>query len=95
MADTKFKPGNAGRPKGIPNRFTKLRDEMLEAFEQLGGVDGLVKWARSDPDRQGMFYQMIARMLPKPIEVSGDSELIVRIVKQGDPPSELPSEPTL
>ncbi len=43
MADTKFKPGNPGRPKGGASRCTKLRDEMLEAFEQRGGVDGLVK----------------------------------------------------
>ena len=91
MADTKFKPGNPGRPKGSANRFTKLRDEMLEAFEQLGGVDGLVKWAKSDPDRQGMFYTMIARMLPKPVEVSGESELVIRIVRQGDAP---PAPPT-
>ena len=90
MADTKFKPGNPGRPKGIPNRFTKLRDEMLAAFDELGGVDGLVKWAKSDPDRQGMFYAMIARMLPKPVEVSGGGELLIRIIKQGNPPEATP-----
>ena len=91
MADTKFKPGNPGRPKGSANRFTKLRDEMLEAFEQLGGVDRLVKWAKSNPDRQGMFYTMIARMLPKPVEVSGESEFVIRIVRQGAEP---PAPPT-
>jgi hypothetical protein len=90
MADTKFKPGNPGRPKGSANRFTKLRDEMLEAFDRLGGVDGLVEWARQDPDNQGAFYAMIARMLPRPIEVSSDGRLEVIIVPQGTPS---PGEP--
>lgn len=88
MRDTKFKAGNPGRPKGSSNRFTKLRDEMLEAFDRLGGVDGLVEWAQSDPDRQGTFYQMIARMLPRPVEVTGEGRLEVVIIKQGIPPPE-------
>ena len=86
MADTKFKPGNPGRPKGSSNRFTKLRDEMLEAFDRLGGVDGLVEWAKKDSDNQGAFYAMIARMLPRPVEVTGEGRIEVVIVSQGTPP---------
>ncbi len=80
-----------GRPKGQPNRFTKLRDEMLEAFDRLGGVDGLVEWARKDSDNQGAFYAMIARMLPRPIEVASEGRLEIIIVPQGTRP---PGEPS-
>lgn len=35
-----FKPGNPGRPKGIVNRRQQLVNAVLDAIEELGGVDG-------------------------------------------------------
>ena len=36
----------------------------MEAFEEIGGVDNLVEWARSN---QTEFYRMLARLIPKEI----------------------------
>lgn len=66
--------GNAGkgRPKGSPNKTTALAKQAItEAFDNLGGVDALVKWALSDPDYLKVFYSQIwVKVLP--LQVTGE-----------------------
>lgn len=47
------------------------------AFKELGAGEGLANWARENPTP---FYQLYAKMLPKPVEVSGPvgGALVVR-----------------
>jgi hypothetical protein len=73
-----------GRPKGSLNKSTKAVKEALEeAFDELGGVDSLVQWARRDP---GEFYKCWVKMLPKNMEVSGkDGEALIIQVITGVP----------
>lgn len=53
-----------GRTKGTPNRVTRaLRESVLEAFEQSGGVEYLVRVARDDPPT---FCKLLAKLLPAP-----------------------------
>lgn len=59
--------GSPGRPKGSRNRFTNLKDAFLEAFEQTGGVEALVEWARRDKNKRD-FYRLVASMLPRNID---------------------------
>ena len=54
--------------KGIPNRFTSLKAAFLEAFDRLGGVDGLVEWASANHANRRDFYFMLRTMLPKSVE---------------------------
>lgn len=64
-----------GRPAGSANKFTaNIKGAFEEAFEQLGGVEGLTAWAR---ENQGDFYRMVARMLPTNLkaDVSADVKL--------------------
>ncbi len=62
-----------GRPKGSLNKRTIAVKEALEAcFEELGGIEGLVKWAWSD---RGEFYRQWAKMLPKDINVNASVTL--------------------
>jgi hypothetical protein len=64
--------GNAGkgRPKGSPNKTTVKVKEVFEmAFEELGGVDALVTWARSEPTE---FYKQYAKLLP--VQITGDRD---------------------
>lgn len=66
-----------GRKKGVPNRMTAAAKEAIAmAFEDLGGVDGLVKWAKSDPDNQKAFYTQV---WPKivPLQVNGSHDVNV------------------
>ena len=43
---------------------TYLKSAFIKAFEELGGVDNLVEWARCN---QTEFYRMLARLIPKEI----------------------------
>tara|TARA_R110002020_G_scaffold470161_1_gene695786 strand:- start:2596 stop:2964 length:369 start_codon:yes stop_codon:yes gene_type:complete len=55
----------AGRPKGALNKVTRhVRDNLTEAFARLGGVDGMVKWAKEDARNRGEFYRLYAKLLP-------------------------------
>ncbi len=59
------KSGNPnGRPVGSQNKFTTLKAEFIEAFEEIGGVDNLVEWARCN---QTEFYRMLAKLLPREV----------------------------
>lgn len=60
-------------PKGQVQRFTRIKEDFLEAFyhEQVGGVEGLVAWV-SMPGNRGKFYEMIVRLLPKELSLSGE-----------------------
>ena len=66
-ADGRFVDGNKespGRPKGSKNKFTNLKAAFLEAFEELGGAEGLWEWAEKNQANKRAFYQMITKMLP-------------------------------
>ena len=50
---------------------TTLKNAFIETFEELGGVDNLVEWARAN---QTEFYRMVARLMPKEVEAKISSE---------------------
>ena len=56
-----------GRPKGSQNRATKaVKDTIMAAAEELGGVDRLVTWAKEDPANERAFWASIyPKLLPK------------------------------
>lgn len=100
-----FKRGNPGRPKGTTNKFTDLKKEFLAVFEkiekeskkknQAKKIDGLFEWATKNSRNQGLFYQMISKMLPSSL-VGGQDEdgefkpLEVRIIDNGNKPDNAP-----
>ncbi len=79
----KFKAGKSGnpngRPKGSKDKFTELKDSFLEAFDRLGGIDGLVEWAKKSNNNRSQFYQMITKLLPRDINLNppGDFTFII------------------
>lgn len=66
-----------GRPKGSTNKFTDLKKMYLDTFEKIeieGGkknntVKTLYAWTIKNDKNQGMFYQMISKMLPSSLDV--------------------------
>jgi len=63
------KPG-PGRPKGSVNKLTASAKQAFQlAFEELGGVQGLVAWAKSDDECLGDFYKLYARLIPTDVTV--------------------------
>lgn len=74
-----FEKGNTasarrGRPKGTPNKFTKLlREAILLAAENAGGKGGtvgyLTKQARENPQT---FLPLLGKVLP--LQIAGDPD---------------------
>jgi len=79
-----FGPGNPGRPKGSPNKFTTLKASFLEAFDKTGGTAGLVRWIKVSRTNRGIFYQMVTKLFPQEIAHSGEiktnDRLVVRVI---------------
>ena len=62
-----------GRPKGVPNKTTTaVKAALEEAFEKMGGVAALSRWAKKNPDE---FYKLWAKLLPKDLHISGKMAL--------------------
>lgn len=70
-----------GRPKGSPNKVSKaLKDMILEAVVEAGGVDYFVEQSQKSPSA---FMALAAKLLPLDINAKQtvDSNLTVRFVK--------------
>ena len=79
-----------GRPFGAKSQAGEsIRWGIVEAYRQLGGVDGLVKWGRENPD---MFYPMLTKLLPAELAESGAGGSIKVIVYGQTPSVDHPSE---
>jgi len=85
MTDAKFKRGHpkkGGKKKGTPNKFTNLKQAYLDVFVKIEKeskrypekVDSLFMWATKNQRNQGMFYQMISKMLPNSIVGTQDDK---------------------
>lgn len=57
------KRDGAGRPAGSQNKLTRTAKEAIQmAFEGMNGAQGLLEWARANPN---VFYQHIwAKIIP-------------------------------
>ncbi len=63
-------PKFGGRKRGTKNKFTvSAKKAFEEAFDELGGAEGLTKWAI---DNQTDFYKLYARLIP--VDVKPDEE---------------------
>lgn len=71
MAFAKGQSGNPnGRPQGAVNKVSRTaKENFAQAFDALGGMEGMVEWAKSDPDNLKTFYSLYARLIPT--EVAG------------------------
>lgn len=55
-------PKTGGRTKGTPNKVTRaFKEAVMIAFDELGGVNGLVQWGRKNPTE---FYKVASRLIP-------------------------------
>ena len=64
-----------GRKPGPRNKATKaVKDALMEAFEEVGGVGWLVDLARSDPRT---FAMLLGKLVPRESQVSSDDVPLV------------------
>lgn len=79
---TQFKPGEGGRPKGVPNKFTRtVKETVLAVFNELQ-EDPKVKlsaWAKEEPTE---FYRIAAKLIPT--EVTGSVKTVITVKESDD-----------
>lgn len=80
------KPPNAGkgRKKGVPNKITRsVKEAIVAAFDDLGGVPSLVGWGKKNPSE---FYGLWGRLAPREVnaEITGNdsASLLIRVVRE-------------
>ena len=75
--------GNAGkgRPKGSANKNTKaLKDMILAALDNSGGIDYLVTQAQDNPTA---FMTLVGKVLPLQADVSHSGNVVAHVVFKG------------
>ena len=65
-------PTPAGRPKGVRNKLTNIRDAVLEAFETVGGAQYLVRLANGTQSDRAAFTGLVSKVLPTQIQANVD-----------------------
>lgn len=64
----------AGRPKGARNKLTlALKDMILQALANAGGVQYLEQQARENPNA---FMQLVGRVLPLQVKEDSDEPMV-------------------
>lgn len=67
-----------GRQKGTPNKVTRaVRELVVEALDDVGGKDWLIKLAKEDPKT---FSGLIGRVIPTQIEGQLDTSVTFNTV---------------
>lgn len=82
----KFGKGNPGKPKGAKNKVTtELKDMILQALGDAGGVDYLTERAK-DPKTASAFLTLVGKTLPMTVKGPGEGgeffqKIVVEVVK--------------
>jgi hypothetical protein len=76
-------PPGPGRPKGQPNKTTKiLKEAILEAATSAGGKDGIVGYLKTQATKNpGPFMALLAKVLPLQLTGPGDGPVQVAKVE--------------
>jgi hypothetical protein len=72
-------PQGTGRPVGVKNRLTNLRDAVLEAFDQVGGAQYLAKLAEGTSSDRAAFVGLVAKVLPTQINANVEGGIQVQL----------------
>lgn len=73
-----------GRKKGTPNKATtEVKNALISAFDEMGGVPALVEWGRENPTE---FYKLWVKVMPvQQTEGLGDGQPVEVILKRAEP----------
>jgi hypothetical protein len=59
----------SGRKPGVPNKMSStVKQNVIEVFQNLGGIEHMTAWATENPNN---FYNIYAKILPTQTELSG------------------------
>lgn len=70
-----------GRPKGVVNKNTALlKDMILKALDQSGGIDYLVAQADANPTA---FLTLVGKVLPLQVNAEHSGDVVAHVVFKG------------
>ena len=72
-------PPGTGRPKGVKNKLTNLRDAVLEAFDQVGGTQYLARLAEGTQSDRAAFVSLVSKVLPTQINANVEGGIQVQL----------------
>lgn len=72
-------PQAPGRPVGVKNKLTNLRDAVLEAFDQVGGAQYLAKLAQGTSSDRAAFVGLVSKVLPTQINANVEGGIQVQL----------------
>lgn len=93
-AETEKKPGKSlvgaaaaaaggapgpGRPKGVRNKLTNLRDAVLEAFDTVGGPAYLVQLAQGTQSDRAAFVGLVSKVLPTQVNAQVEGGVQIQL----------------
>lgn len=88
-AKGQFVEGNPGGKlkKGAANKFTDLKKVFLAVFEKIESeaelkkeINSFYAWVIKNEKNQGLFYQMLSKMLPRNVDVGLTGDTTIRVV---------------
>lgn len=72
-------PQGKGRPAGVKNKLTNLRDAVLEAFDQVGGAQYLAQLAQGTSSDRAAFVGLVSKVLPTQINANVEGGVQVQL----------------
>ena len=72
-------PEAKGRPLGVKNKLTNLREAVLEAFDQVGGTQYLARLAEGTSSDRAAFVGLVAKVLPTQINANVEGGISVQL----------------
>jgi len=85
-----------GRRKPRMTQTRLIKERLLAAFHELGGLKGLVRWARLSDENRRFVYGSIFKQIPVEQHIASDNKLTVRLISAVPrPPARLalPAQP--
>ena len=72
-------PTPGGRPKGVRNKLTNLRDAVLEAFDTVGGPAYLVQLAQGTQSDRAAFVGLVSKVLPTQVQAQVEGGVQIQL----------------
>lgn len=72
-------PPGQGRPLGVKNKLTNLRDAVIEAFDMAGGAQYLYQLSQGTSSDRAAFTGLVAKVLPTQINANVEGGIQVQL----------------
>lgn len=72
-------PQGTGRPAGVKNKLTNLREAVLEAFDEVGGAQYLARLAQGSSSDRAAFVGLVSKVLPTQINANVEGGIQVQL----------------